>query len=124
MDNKTFSFIIIFIFFSNLVTSCRHGSEIPALPDVSFNRDVQPILSANCAQSGCHGNIDKRRFSLLTYEEVMSSNTVISGDAHNSNLYKAITGRNNIMPKAPQSPLSDSQIRYIFIWIGQGAKNN
>jgi uncharacterized membrane protein len=121
--NKLFPIKLISILTSLLFFSCHHNSDIPAIPVVTFSGDVQAILVGNCTQGGCHGaGNDHRRFSLVTYEDVMNSGTVIAGDARNSNLYKAITGRNNIMPKAPQAPLTDDQIRFIFIWIAQGAK--
>lgn len=116
--------LCILFFISILSVSCRHTSDSPVSPVVNFRSDVQSILIGNCTQGGCHGSIDNRRFSLVTYDDVMASGTVIPGDAHNSNLFKAITGRNSIMPKSPQTPLNDDQVRYIYIWIAQGAKNN
>jgi hypothetical protein len=124
MIKKIFLPPVLFISLSAVLISCRHNSDVPVVPVVSFSNDVQSILTGNCAQSGCHGSIDNRRFSLVTYNDVIASGTVIAGDAHNSNLFKAVTGRNNIMPKPPQTPLTDDQVRFIFIWIAQGAKNN
>ncbi|MCX6291565.1 MAG: hypothetical protein NT126_07350 [Bacteroidetes bacterium] len=124
MSAKSIAIFALFTLFSLTIVSCRNNPEIPAQPVVSFSNDVQSILIGNCTQSGCHGNKEFRRFSLTTYDQIMASGTVIAGDSHNSNLYKAITGRNNIMPKAPQSPLNDRQISYIYVWIAQGAKNN
>lgn len=121
---KSFLILLHMTIVSLCFTSCRHNSDVPASPEISFQNNVQPVLTGNCTQSGCHGNTDARRFSLVTYDQVMGSGNVIPGDAHNSNLIKAITGRNEIMPKAPQSPLTDAQIAAIFIWIQQGAKNN
>jgi hypothetical protein len=114
-----FSFLLV-----TVIQSCRHDTTTPASPVVSFMTDVQPTLVGNCSQSGCHGNEDSRRFSLVTYDDVMNSGTVVPGDAHNSSMYEAITGRSQIMPRPPQPPLNDLQIGMIYIWINQGAKNN
>jgi hypothetical protein len=53
----------------------------------------------------------------------MNEGDVKSGNAHGSDLYKVLlrTGDER-MP--PNGPLSDIQIKKIFIWIEQGAKDN
>ena len=51
---------------------------------------------------------------------------VSAGNPQNSRLYLAVKllDQEQVMPKPPYSPLSEKQIQLIYIWIGQGAKNN
>ena len=111
------------IFIAVSITGCKHPQ--PEGPTQSFSKDVQPIIISNCTQSGCHGSINPSEFSLLTYEEVMNNGEVRPGNAHNSKLYEVITkiGSEESMPK-DNPPLSESQIKIIYLWIEQGAENN
>lgn len=106
--------------------SCRHSPTIPETPVVSYKKDIQPIVIANCATSGCHDSIDGEDPVLETYSDVMK--IVTCGDAHSSELYQVITGKGlaTVMPPASsaQGPLTDTQIKEIYLWIMQGAKNN
>jgi uncharacterized membrane protein len=102
--------------------SCKTDPEVPASPEVSFQTQVQVILSANCNMSGCHA-ANGGEFPLTTYEQVMQQ--VTAGDARNSELYKAVTGRGaERMPPDGLEPLTDEQITTLYVWIQQGAKNN
>ncbi len=119
--------LITYVFLTCLLCityACNHDADVPSEPAVSFNNDIKIILSANCMQSGCHGNVNTERFSLATYDELMSAGIVSAGDARNSGIYRAITGRSGIMPPSPQPILTERQIGLIYIWIEQGAKNN
>ncbi len=106
--------------------SCRHQAIIPDLPEVSFKKEIHPIIKSNCASSGCHDSLNGERLILETYVEVM--NIVKSGDARNSELYQVIAGKglSTVMPpvSSAQGPLTDAQIKEIYLWIMQGAKNN
>lgn len=108
------------------VTSCRHDPITPLsdAPAISFQNDVQPIIISNCTESGCHGESEGRGgLKLTTYDEVMKS--VSAGNPHASKLYGSITANTmNTMPKPPNPRLSDTQIKTIYLWILQGAKNN
>jgi hypothetical protein len=62
---------------------------------------------------------------LETYEEITSNNYVVPGKPHSSRIYNAITGDGEeLMPRDNYPALNDMQIRKIYIWIAQGAKNN
>lgn len=123
--NKNYQFLIaaMVIF---LLSSCVHETDVNSLKSVSFSSDIQPILASNCTQSECHGNSGDEEFSLVTYNDVMSNGDVKAGDAHESELYEVITshGDDEPMPPPPLPPLSSDQIKTIYIWIEQGAKNN
>ena len=102
--------------------SCRHTADLSSFPEVSFQNNVQAIITANCTQSDCHTG-QGHLFPLLTYDDIHEY--VESGNADNSKLFEAITGRSGkIMPPPPQSVLTEDQIKYIYLWIEQGAKNN
>lgn len=102
---------------------CISDVEMEGYPTVSFSREVQPIIAANCTQSGCHGNVATEEFPLVTYDEIRFK--VTPGNGRKSELYRAITGRGvDFMPPGPSAPLTEDQIRTIFMWIEQGANNN
>lgn len=105
--------------------SCKHETEFEKLNQVSYSAAVAPIISANCAYSGCHGDSLPQKFNLLTYEGLMSSG-VEAGKPKSSKLYKSLVSLNSedLMPQKPYEPLTDKQIQLIYVWIGQGAKNN
>lgn len=105
-------------------TACRHDPLTPLsdAPTISFSNDVQPLIISNCTESGCHG-FGGHAFTLQTYDNIMSR--VKAADPHGSSLYNAITANTlNTMPKPPYPRLTDTQIKTIYLWILQGAKNN
>jgi len=100
--------------------SCRHEAIIPSSPAISYKNEVEPIIKGSCALSGCHGT-NFEHISLTNYDEIRSQ--VTPGDAPHSKLYKAITKLGpGQMP--PDQPLSEAQLKLIYVWIMQGAKNN
>lgn len=103
--------------------SCKHPSEIPPEPAISFSQQVQPIIIGNCTRSGCHGQENPEEFQLLTYDDVMANGEISPGNSDNSKLYRAITARGED-PMPPDRKLSEEDILTIYIWIQQGAKNN
>lgn len=112
-----------FAYVFGLFTSCKHPAEIPPEPEISFSGQIQPIIIGNCTRSGCHGTENPEEFTLLTYSDVMADERVIPGDANNSKIYRAITGRGE-EPMPPDRTLTEEDILTIKIWIQQGAKNN
>lgn len=102
---------------------CSHDPVIPATPEISFSSQVLPVITSNCASGGCHnGHYYEELSPLTSYSEIVA--LVVPGNAHKSELYKVITtlSGENAMP--PQGPLTEDQIRNIYVWISQGAKNN
>ena len=95
------------------------------VPEVSFKNDVQRVLSANCNFEGCHGDQGNHEGSLVGYDNVMSFGEIKAGNAHGSKLYRLITGRSGPkMPPAGYNEVSGTDIKTLYIWIEQGAKNN
>jgi len=138
-----------------IIQGCKDaGTEIPAvvLPPVvqddssRFNRDVHPILLANCAISGCHsGSSPQAGFNQETYAGVRAggatfgTNVIQPGDSSSSSpnnavgsgIMKMLRNVNNLImirmpPSGPFSAtgLPDTLIVKIGKWIHQGAKNN
>jgi hypothetical protein len=111
-----------FLSFFCLFISCRHKANIPVSPQISFSQQIQSILVSNCASAGCHDGSKNNHLSpLLTYTDVRALS--VPGNAHGSSLYKRITQLSGgVMP--PDQPLTEDQIKLIYVWIMQGANNN
>src|SRR5213080_430602 len=92
--------------------------------DVSFRRDVVPILSEKCLK--CHGlaspmaNLDlKSRESALKGGQ--HGPAIVPGDGAASNLYKHVAGQQE--PRMPLGGrLTDDEIAVLKAWIDRGAE--
>ena len=64
-------------------------------------------------------------FNLTTYAG-LSGGGISAGSPEKSKIYTVLKTlkADKIMPKRPYNELSDKQIQLIYVWIGQGAKNN
>ncbi len=104
---------------------CKHDAELPE-HQVSFNDEIIPILQLGCTHPGCHGDSLNQMPSLTSYETVMEFGKIKPGEPNDSELYERITETDDDkrMPRPPYSPLSDQNIKKIYIWIAQGAKDN
>ena len=126
LSHKIISKGIIFTILSvTFLTSCVHVTDLTGIKEVSYKNDVSAVLSANCNYSGCHGG-NGEQFSLTTYDAVISNGGIKANDARGSQLYRSITRRWFVqqMPPKGSTQLSDDDIRIIYVWIQQGAKNN
>ena len=112
-------------------------------PGTKLSTDVQPILTANCAVSGCHvGSSPPEGMNLsqgMTYantvdvksrqsalDRVEPSNPDLSYLVHKiqgTQLDPGVGGLSQQMP-LNADPLPQSQIDLIREWIMEGAKNN
>jgi WD40 repeat protein len=100
-------------------------------PEVSFYKDVRPILQANC--QGCHqpaksnsaGKYVMTSYDLLIKAGESESAPVVPGKPDDSYLVQLITPENGEaeMPKG-KKPLHESEIELVRKWIAQGAKND
>jgi hypothetical protein len=121
---KTILFLFAILPFA-IAFSCKHEPIIPE-QNISFATDILPIIQSSCQHSGCHDTITNE-FSLTNYQEVMEEGDIEPGNPEDSKLYEAITapdGDEDRMPQPPYNRLSEMNIRKIYIWIAQGAKNN
>ena len=100
---------------------------------VSYSRDVEPILAANCRS--CHqpggSGYEASGFSMASYDDLMKGTKfgpmVIPGDSEGSNLVVLMEGRADpsiAMPHGGAEPVSEADIARIRRWIDQGAKKN
>lgn len=94
-------------------------------PDtVYFHQTILPLITSNCAMSGCHDAISKKDGVILTdYTNIMRKVKVSSPAS--SDLYKCLieTGEDR-MPPAPAAEFSLANKGLVLKWIQQGAKNN
>ena len=126
-----------------VLTGCGTVVNEPPPSDVpvSFSRDIQPVLTANCA--GCHspgGAADLAGIEVFlregeSYDLIVNRQSVQDpnwtivkpGDPANSLLYLKVSSNNPPvgvrMPRfAP--PLAPAQIDTIRRWIEEGAEDN
>ncbi len=96
----------------------------PAVAEVSFARDVQSLVAANCMP--CHsGPNPKGGYDQTTYAGIMGNGSdtrpnVVPGKPDSSLLYQKL--RDGKMP--PSGKLDSAKIALIYKWISEGARNN
>jgi hypothetical protein len=86
--------------------------------DVTFNRDVAPLLDARCA--ACHHPGGVAPFSLLTYEDVRQRATLVADVTARRYMppWKADPAHG---PYVGQEPLTDAEIDLLQRWATAGA---
>jgi len=102
-----------------------HGAaqQIPpqhstALPPVTFNRDIAPILYRTCAR--CHRPAEAGPFSLLTYADAKSHARQIA-EVTKRRFMPPWLPEPNELKFADELRLSDREIAVIQTWVEQGA---
>jgi uncharacterized membrane protein len=101
--------------------------------EVSFSKDIRPIIDANCIK--CHApggqGYEASGLNMQSYESLMKGTkfgpVIKPGDALSSTLARLIAGKADPsinMPHGDNKPLSSEQIKLFEQWINQGAKNN
>ena len=101
-------------------------------PEVSFAREVRPILDAQCGECHQPGSAGHQASGLLmdSYAGLMRGTKfgriVIPGDSLTSILVMLIEGRADASIRMPhgKTPLSAEEIALIKTWVEQGAKDN
>jgi hypothetical protein len=116
----------------NSLTSAQALSPITA--EVSFSKNVQPILldyCVSCHSPGGKGYV-KSGLDLTSYQGLMKGTkfgkVVIPGNSQDSTFTKLLTGTNNGL-KMPMGLNSTGTLAHQYIlvlrkWVNQGAKNN
>ncbi len=116
-----------------LWSSCRHDTDLSNIREISYQGDISNIIIGKCGSSNCHGDSkghnEGEAGSLIGYENVIGYGEVKAGDAWKSKLYKVCKGSGfeglaNKMPPSGSPGLSNEELKMIFVWIQQGAKNN
>ncbi len=114
------------VLIAGLVVLRGRGAVDALSAPVDFNRDVRPILNANCVQ--CHGGVRRQgELSLLFREDALSpaksgKRAIVPGNPGASELIARITHADphDRMPKG-KSPLAARDIATLRKWIAQGA---
>ena len=97
---------------------------------VSFAADIQPILTTNCATSGCHsGNTPEGNLNLEAGKSYAALSKPGKGyiDIDNpkySVLYSSLVSTSSPMPPLGQQPLSTCDLKRIEVWMKEGALDN
>lgn len=100
--------------------------NVPAADDIYFNRDIRPILSANCA--ACHGGVKQAGGVSFVYpDQVLPPEgwIVEPGDPDASSLIERIESDDADLRMPPSDhgpPLAKEEISLLRQWIAQGAK--
>ena len=100
--------------------------------DVSYAKQVQPILDKNCSE--CHAT-GKEGFTAsgldtTSYEALMKGGKygalVKAGDAFTSTLNMLVEGRADKSIRMPhgRNKLADEENAVLKAWVNEGAKNN
>ncbi len=131
----------ILLVFTNFVMCCTNYKKDTLYPtrvitkqcaadtmaEVSFSKDIIPVFSKNCTQSGCHdagaaGHLDLD--SAQAYASLMTpgSGNIDTVIPQASVLYNELISRADPMP--PNYNLDSCTIKLVLKWIEQKAKNN
>jgi hypothetical protein len=119
------------LYISAILTTCLGVTSLSASAEVSFNRDIKPILSNNCFE--CHGpdaRARKRRPRLDTFEGATSITRfkkypVVPGDPDASEIVKRILSDDESyrMPASKSGKtLTQEQKNLLIQWIAEGAQ--
>jgi hypothetical protein len=102
------------------------GNSVLVTKTVSLTTDLVPLLTANCAKSGCHvkGSIAPDLEAGTAYDQLNSLGLISTSTPASSVIYQYMIGA-----KTPAMPLNGTANPgningYMLAWITQGAKNN
>jgi hypothetical protein len=107
------------------VPSVPSTPAVNCSPDtVYFKQTILPLITSNCAMSGCHDAVSKKEGVILTdYTNILREVKVSSPTS--SDLYKCLFANSeDRMPPAPAAEFTIVQKSLLLKWIQQGAKNN
>ncbi len=121
---------ILLLTFSMSMVSCEKDNfgAPPFDPNkpVSFSKDILPLLSANCAKSGCHvaGGQSPDLSSANAYDQLTGLGYVPTDgtNAESCKMYVLMTSTSKPMP--PTGRLPGAQTNLVLGWIKQNAQNN
>lgn len=90
-------------------------------PSVSFNSQILPILTGNCAKSGCHvpGGQHPYMDSVEAYKDLINGGFVNTVVPAQSTIYLMLNGG-----QMQQFIPSNADVQLIYYWIENGAPNN
>ncbi len=103
-----------------------------SVKNVSYSKDVQPILTRNCSECHAPGKpgfvasaLDTTRYDLLMKGGKFGS-LIKPGDAFTSALNMLVEGRASPSIRMPhgKEKLGAADIEMLKVWVNEGAKNN
>jgi hypothetical protein len=115
-----------------VIIACAFALGACSPSNVSYGRDVQPILKARCIE--CHApggaGYEKSGFDMSSYDTLMKGGKygklVVPGDPLTSTLNVLVEGRADPSIRMPhgREKLPDREIAILKAWVQEGAKNN
>lgn len=118
-----FSFAILMGCYKTTTLLIDNSPTITAT--VSFNTDIVPLLTENCAKSGCHnGSISPDLSAANAYNSLVNGNFVNTATPSNSLVYLWLTGKESATMPLGASNNPSNINGYILAWITQGAGKN
>lgn len=84
-------------------------------PAVSYSSDIDPIIMAKCAISGCHNGDNGDNKNWTDFSLFQSKSDLVRF---------RVTNRIMPPPNSPAGPLNQEEINAIACWADQGAQNN
>lgn len=100
--------------------------------EVSFAKDIQPVLNDHCAECHMKGKEGHKKsgLSMDTYADLMKGTkfgpVIVAGDSISSTLARLIEHKADKSINMPhdKKPIPADKIKLIVTWINEGAKNN
>lgn len=107
--------------------------------EVSFRKDIAPLIGRNCLPCHAEDNFNPSELSLDSYETLMEGGKhgvpVVPGSSRESIIMKKTSTAPPFGDRMPLNPkwkveagkakwLTDAELKLLAIWINQGAKNN
>ena len=110
------------LFFAVLLAHPHGGAAAP----VSFRREVQPLLRANCV--ACHKpSKDKGGLDMTSHAALLRGgkhgNTVVPGQPDKSRLIRDVSGPSPVMPEEGEA-LLPTEVETLSRWIAEGAADD
>ena len=107
----------LLFFLCFLIVACEDTSAPPPNADVCFTTEIESVIDAGCAKSGCHDEDD------IAGDVLKRAGMVVPGNPAQSRLITLLTSTDpSVRMPPPPWPAFDSQtISTITLWIRQGA---
>jgi uncharacterized membrane protein len=129
MKNQILSYLAVVV----SLTFASQAFAAPAAPEVSFKKEVTPIIHDYCLS--CHEpggkGFEKSGLNMQTYESLMKGtkfgSVIKPGDSFTSIFIQVIEGRVHAsikMPYGMSGGLAKENISVLKKWVEQGAKDN
>lgn len=92
---------------------CEFSENVRVLTGTSFDNHISPIISSNCAVSGCHNGDDASLPNFTSFSTIKN----------NAGSIRSMT-TSGAMPPAGAGSLTDSEVELIACWVDDGALDN